>query len=191
MALLEASRFQYLLADFLARYSAFLHAFELNGLRSCRENQEVAKLACGWNQLVISGGDRHGREPNANVNLTNAGSLDEFVHEVRVERISNVVFMPQYADPLAMRFVHTFLDVIREYPDYPDGARSCWDRTLHPDSSGELKPVSTQWTRPPALIANIFRLAFHLERGFAPSLWRKVASNKEFQLNLRDGQSNL
>ena len=191
MALLAPHRFQYLLADFLASYSAYLHAFELNGLRSCAENQEVAKLASGWNQLVISGGDRHGREPNANVNLTNAGSVDEFVHEVRVRRISNVVFMPQYADPLAMRFVLTFLDVIREYPDYTDGASNWDDRTLHPNATGELKPVSTQWSGPPALIANLFRLAFYLENGLAPHLWRKLASNKNFQLNLMDGQSNL
>ena len=191
IALLEPGRFHYLLADFLAHYSAHLHAFELNGLRSCRENQEVAKLAYGWNQLVISGGDRHGREPNANVNLTNARSLDEFVHEIRVQRVSNVMFMPQYADPLAMRFVHTFLDVIRQYPDNPAGARNWDDRTLHPDASGELKPVSTQWNGPPALVANVFRLAFYLESGFAPNLWRKVASNKDFRLNLTDGQSNL
>lgn len=191
MPLLEPGRFQYLLADFLTRYSAFLHAFEINGLRSCRENQEVAKLAGGWNQLVISGGDRHGREPNANVNLTNARSMEEFVHELRLRRVSNVLFMPQYADPLALRFVHTFLDVIREYPDYADGARKWDDRALHPDASGELKPVSTQWKGPPALLANLFRVAFHLERGFAPNLWRKVASNKDFQLNLMDGQSNL
>ncbi len=191
ISLLEQSRFHYLLADFLARYSAFLHAFELNGLRSCRENQEVAKLASGWNQLVISGGDRHGREPNANVNLTNARTLEEFVHEIRVERVSNVMFMPQYADPLAMRFVHTFLDIIREYPDYPDGARNWDDRTLHPDDTGALKPVSGQWGGPPALVAHVFRLARHLESGFAPGLWRRVASNKDFRLNLMDGQSNL
>lgn len=191
ISLLEQGRFQYLLTDFLARYSAFLHAFELNGLRSCEENQGVAKLAAGWNQLVISGGDRHGREPNANVNLTNTRTMDEFVHEVRVQRTSNVIFMPQYADPLAMRFVHTFLDVIREYPEYPEGARRWEDRTLHPDGSGALKPVSGQWEAPPGLIATVFRLAFFLESGLAPKLWRKVASNKDFRLNLMDGQSNL
>jgi len=191
IALLEQQRFEYLLADFLARYSAFLHGFELNGLRSCRENQEVAKLACGWNQLVISGGDRHGREPNANVNLTTAGSFEEFANEVRVQRISNVMFMPQYADPLAMRFVHTFLDVVRTYPDNPAGARNWDDRTLHPDANGELKPMSSQWQTPPALLANIVRFAFYLETGFAPNLWRKLASNKDFRLNLMDGQSNL
>jgi hypothetical protein len=191
IALLEPVRFQYLLADFLSRYSAFLHAFELNGLRSCRENQEVAKLAYGWNQLVISGGDRHGREPNANVNLTNARSFEEFADDVRVQRVSNVMFMPQYADPLAMRFVHTFLDVVRMYPENPAGARNWDDRTLHPDENGELKPVSGQWDAPPALVANVVRFAFCLETGFAPGLWRKLASNKDFRLNLMDGQSNL
>jgi hypothetical protein len=191
IALLEPQRFEYLLADFLTRYSAFLHAFELNGLRSCQENQEVAKLAYGWNHLVISGGDRHGCEPNANVNLTNARSFEEFADEIRVERVSNVMFMPQYADPLAMRFVHTFLDVVRTYPDAPSGARNWDDRTLHPDPKGELKPMSAQWEAPPALLANVVRFAFYLETGFAPSLWRKLASNKDFRLNLTDGQSNL
>ncbi len=44
--------------------------------------------------LLISGGDRHGVEPNANINLTNATSFTEFVHEIRRQKKSNVLFMP-------------------------------------------------------------------------------------------------
>jgi len=36
--------------------------------------------------LLVSGGDRHGVEPNANINLTNATSFTEFVHEIRRKR---------------------------------------------------------------------------------------------------------
>ena len=191
IALLEYARFNYLLTDFLARYSASIHAFELNGLRSWHENQETAKLASGWNQLVISGGDRHGCEPNSNVNLTNVGSFEEFVHEIRVLRMSHVMFMPQYADPMAMRMFQTFLDVVREYPDMPEGARNWDNRTLHPDINGMLTPVSTQWVEPPAFIQSVLWLARKLHSGAAPRLWRKVGRNEEFRLRLSDGESNV
>src|SRR5262249_50794973 len=60
------------LSAFMAEFGIYLHALELNGLRSAEENQAVAQLARGWNQLVVSGGDRHGCEPSAVVNLTEA-----------------------------------------------------------------------------------------------------------------------
>ena len=191
LSFLDSGRFEFLLTDFLSRCSAFIHAFELNGLRSCRENQDVAELAHGWNQLVISGGDRHGREPNANVNMTNAGSFDEFVHEVRVRRMSHVMFMPQYADPIAMRFFQTFLDVIREYPEKPEGTRHWDDRTLHPGPNGELRPVSAQWSRPPDSIRRLFSLARQMESGYVPRLWRAAARNEGLQVRLLDGEQNV
>lgn len=190
ISFLEPARFKYLLTDFLSRYSAFIHALELNGLRSWKENQKVAELACGWNQSMISGGDRHGREPNGNVNLTNARSFEEFVNEVRVRRISHTMFMPQYADPIAMRFVQTFLDVVREYPDKPEGARKWDERTLHPDTNGMLTPVSAQWDYPPYIIERIFQLARSLESGIASRLWRAAARNEAPRLRLTDGEPN-
>src|ERR1700683_1001195 len=55
-----------LVNEFLAVHGQYVHALELNGLRDWKENREAATLAGKWNQLVISGGDRHGLEPNAN-----------------------------------------------------------------------------------------------------------------------------
>ena len=52
---------------------------------------------------LISGGDRHGLEPNAIVNLTNAGSFSEFVAEVREDKISDVLFMNQCREPIRLR----------------------------------------------------------------------------------------
>jgi hypothetical protein len=79
-------RQNFLVNDFLARHGQFCHALELNGLRNWDENRDVSALAGRWNQIVLSGGDRHGLEPNANLNLTQASTFSEFVHEVRVLR---------------------------------------------------------------------------------------------------------
>jgi hypothetical protein len=71
------------LRSFLERYQPLLHALELNGMRSRRENREVLALGEEVGMPVISGGDRHGCEPNAALNLTRAATFDEFVREVR------------------------------------------------------------------------------------------------------------
>jgi hypothetical protein len=138
--------------DFVAKVGMFIHAFELGGLRSWEENQAVLDFAERWNQLVIGGGDRHGAEPSAVVNLTDAGTFPEFVHEVRQRRRCHVLFMPQYAEPFALRMLQSLLDAIREYPDYPFGARRWDDRVFHPDRNGVLRPLATLWNKPPAFI---------------------------------------
>ena len=139
------ARHDVLVNDFLALHGQCIHALELNGLRDWTENRLVQNLARQWNQLVISGGDRHGVEPNANVNLTQATSFTEFTHEVRRERISHVLFMPQYKQPWKHRILESTLDAIRNYPHFPEGSQRWDDRVFHPDSKGELKPLSTLW----------------------------------------------
>jgi hypothetical protein len=134
-----------LVNEFLAVNGQFVHALELNGLRDWKENREAATLAGKWNQLVISGGDRHGVEPNANVNLTRAGSFTEFVHEVRRERQSHVLFMPQYAEPWKHRILQSTLAAIRNYPDFPEGSRQWDERVYHPDAEGVMQPLSELW----------------------------------------------
>ena len=134
-----------LVNDFLATQGQFLHALELNGLRDWTENRSVQTLASKWNQLVISGGDRHGIEPNANVNLTHATSFTEFVHEVRRERRSHVLFMPQYAQPWKHRILQSTLDAIRNYPHFPEGSRRWDERVYHPNFAGELRPIADLW----------------------------------------------
>ena len=44
------------------------------------------ELAEEFQTTAVSGGDRHGTEPNAVLNLTNAGVFGEFAHEVRFQR---------------------------------------------------------------------------------------------------------
>ncbi len=138
-------RHNVLVNEFLAVNGQFIHALELNGLRDWKENREVSELAGKWNQLVISGGDRHGIEPNANVNLTRATSFTEFVHEVRRDRQSHVLFMPQYAEPWKHRILQSTLDAIRDYPHFPEGSRRWDERVYHPDSRGVMQPLSELW----------------------------------------------
>jgi hypothetical protein len=143
--LLGKERHQFLVNEFLQKNGTFLHALELNGLRHWQENRETRQLAESWNMLLISGGDRHGVEANANINLTNATSFTEFVHEIRRENKSNLLFMPQYAEPWKHRILQSTIDAIRNYPDFPQGSRNWDERVYHPDRSGMVRPLSEMW----------------------------------------------
>jgi len=141
---------------FLAELGMHVHAIELNGTRSWEENQAVLPLAEGWNLPAVSGGDRHGCEPSAALNLTDAESFTDFIHEVRKEQRSHVLFMPQYTEPLALRIVGQFLDVIRHYPDYSAGSRRWDERVFHPDRNGVVRPLAALWKKPPGFIEVVF-----------------------------------
>src|SRR5262245_61569653 len=83
------------LRRFLDAHASQLHALELNGYRSHRENAAVCLLAETRGLPLVSGGDRHGCAPNALLNVTRARSFAEFAAEVR-DGLSHVVFMPEY-----------------------------------------------------------------------------------------------
>jgi hypothetical protein len=143
--LIGKPRHEFLVNEFLQKNGNFLHALELNGLRTWNENREVRHLADRWNMLLISGGDRHGVEPNANINLTNASCFTEFVHQLRREKKSNILFMPQYAEPWKHRILQSTLDAIRHYPEFPQGSRTWDERVYHPDANGIVRPLSELW----------------------------------------------
>jgi hypothetical protein len=151
------------LTDFVAKFGNHIHAFELCGMRHWEENRAVLDFAEKWNQVVVGGGDRHGVEPSAVVNLTSAETFPEFVQEVRKKRRSHVLFMPQYAEPFALRILQSLLDVVREYPDLPAGFRRWDERVFHPDRNGILRPLSTLWDAPPVFIPCFFSLVRMLE----------------------------
>ncbi len=135
----------HLVGSFLERCGEHVHALELNGMRSWKENQRVLWLAGHTGHAVVSGGDRHGLEPNANLNLTNAQSFTEFAAEVREEGISQILFMPQYREPLKVRMIETMRDVVRDYADLPIGRRRWSDRVFYKQEDGTPKPLSDYW----------------------------------------------
>jgi hypothetical protein len=142
---------------FLQRHVEFFHAFELNAMRAWSENRRVVELASVWHRLLISGGDRHGCEPSAALNLTQATSFPEFINEIRREQLSHIVFMPQYAEPLGIRFMQTVIDTIRDYPQHPAGSRHWDERVFHMDfQTGCHRPLSALWKAPPPYLGRIF-----------------------------------
>jgi hypothetical protein len=53
--------------------------------------------------------------------------------------------MPQYAQPWKHRILQSTLDAIRNYPHFPDGSRRWDERVYHPDTSGNITPLSDLW----------------------------------------------
>ncbi len=132
-----------LLSRFWTKYGRHIHALEVNGLRSRSENAEVVRLAAIWDCPAISGGDRHGLEPNASLNLTRADSFTDFVREIREERTSEFVMMPQYREPLLLRHFLTAWDITREHPAL--GRGSWFSRVFVRGDNGEERPLSSIW----------------------------------------------
>jgi hypothetical protein len=148
-----------ILEKFLQHTARFCHAFELNAMRAWSENKAVIQLAAAWQRPLISGGDRHGCEPSGALNLTRAATFSEFVDEIRGEQCSHVVFMPQYAEVLGIRFVQTVIDTVRYYPDHPVGSRQWDERVFHMDFQlGYYRPLSALWKAPPPYLGHIFAI---------------------------------
>jgi hypothetical protein len=189
--LVGKEKHQFLVNEFLQRNGAFVHALELNGLRNWEENRAVRRLAEQWNMLLIAGGDRHGVEPNANINLTNATTFSEFVHELRRERRSNVLFMPQYAEPWKHRMLQSTIDAVRHYPDFPQGSRTWDERVYHPDSNGVVRPLCELWRRgtPPRSAAAVIGLVQLMGRGLVSGGLRYAWSDAQ-QLRLALGEND-
>jgi hypothetical protein len=183
---------EFLVNEFLQINGAHFHALELNGLRDWEENRAVRQLAERWNMLLISGGDRHGVEPNANVNLTNATSFNEFVHEVRKERRSNVLFMPQYAEPWKHRILQSTMDAIRNYPEFPQGSQTWDQRVYHPDANGVVRPLSEIWPsgRPPRVLSSMLYMIRLMGKGpFSSSLRYAWSDSSKLRFELGDQEA--
>lgn len=178
--------FQYELNRFLTDANQYMHAFELNGMRCHAENREVLRLTESWDQVLISGGDRHGCEPNALLNLTNAADFPEFVDEIRNGRQSSVVIMPQYGQPFGWRMYQNFTHVIADYPQHSEDRRHWDQRTFHPDRAGNaVVPMRQLWSvGPPEFLKRVFALALaatHLPVGGLLRRWM-VAENESLVL---------
>jgi hypothetical protein len=136
-----------LLMEFLSRYQEGIHALEINGYRSWRENRGLVAMAEHFELPLISGGDRHGCAPNAILNLTNASTFSEFVSEIRYDKASHVLIMPEYREDLFMRKLELVADFFRCYPECPYGLRRWTDRVFIQLEDGMVRPLSNYWHR--------------------------------------------
>jgi hypothetical protein len=175
-----AGRFSQIVDSFLQRHADFLHAFEVNATRGWDENNQVLQLARSWRKLLISGGDRHGREPSGAVNLTRSQTFAEFVREIRGERRSHVLMMPQYAEPQSIRITQELLDIIRDYPEYPAGSRRWDDRVFHYDpSTNSHRPLSSLWKAPPGFLKQILSAIRLLENTVVRQVLREMSGGED------------
>ncbi|MFZ0632642.1 MAG: hypothetical protein WA399_10030 [Acidobacteriaceae bacterium] len=171
--------FEFELGRFLASANPYMHGFELNGMRGHEENRGVIGLARAWDQVLISGGDRHACEPNAFLNLSAAADFPEFVDEIRKGRQSTVLVMPQYGQPFGWRLYQNFTHIIADYPNHPANRRSWDQRTFHPDRAGTAVVPMAQLGPPPEFLRRIFTLVLasaHLPIGSLLCRWM-VADN--------------
>jgi hypothetical protein len=138
---------------FLTLFGRFIHALELNGLRPGSENKLVLALAARHGYPVVSGGDRHGREPNACVNLTNAECFAEFAQEVRTRGWSDVLLMPQYREPLQLRIIENMCGILEDDPNHAMGWTEWSDRVFYLTDEGVVKSLKELWgTRFPRVV---------------------------------------
>jgi len=128
------------LRSFLGNVLPFLHALEFNGMRSRRENREVLRLGTALGVPVISGGDRHGCEPSAVLNLSEAHTFEEFVQEVRDQKQSEILLMPQYFDPLQLRLIENAWHALADAPG--EFGRRHWMTRVFIEENGEAKALS-------------------------------------------------
>ncbi len=134
-----------MLDGFLQRHGRHIHALELNGLRPPEENSAVEQLARDRGYVVVSGGDRHGCEPNALVNLTRAGSFAEFAEEVRNGAPTHTVYLEQYEEPIRLRVLQVMSDVLRTYREFATERQKWSDRIFYLCEDATVRRLSDVW----------------------------------------------
>ena len=133
-----------LLRRFLTEHIRHIHALELNGYRSLRENNGVELLAEACSLPLVSGGDRHGCAPNAMLNLTTALCFGDFVGELREFRQSVILIMPEYRQDLVSRKLSAAGDAMRSFPCHPVGQQRWTDRVCS-EQDGEAQSLADSW----------------------------------------------
>jgi hypothetical protein len=81
------------------------------------------------------------------LNLTRASSFAEFVAEVREDGRSDVLLMPEYRESRVLRTLEAVADVLRHYPNHPQG-QFLWTNRVFIDLEDEgVHPLSDYWKR--------------------------------------------
>jgi hypothetical protein len=141
-------RHEVLLKNFIKEHGRWIHAFEINGFRSWSENKAVIEMAEALGIPIATGGDRHGCKPNTVINLTSSKTFEEFADEIRVDKRSEVVLMPEYRQPLHSRQLQSFSEILKLYPEFPEGRQKWFDRVHFDTGDGHgVRQLSVHWKR--------------------------------------------
>ncbi len=136
-----------LLKNFLAEFGHQIHALEFNGFRSWSENKATIALAESLGMPIVTGGDRHGCQPNTVINLTTGKTFAEFADEIRNDKHSEIVLLPEHSQPLHSRQLQSFSEILKYYEDFPEGRKRWFDRVhINADGLG-VRQLSVHWKR--------------------------------------------
>ena len=81
------------------------------------------------------------------MNLTNAETFAEFTEEIRVDKRSEIALMPEYKQPLHSRQLQSFAEILKLYPEFPEGRQKWFDRVHFDIGDGfGTRPLSVHWT---------------------------------------------
>lgn len=142
----SSEQHRFALGKLLGQCGSFLHALEVNADRPWRESLATIELAKMNNLPVVSGGDRHGCDPNPIVNLTAAAGFPEFAQEVRAGR-SVIALLPRLLESRKLRLFETAFDVLRDHRDHSLGWVRWSDRVFYERPDGTVASVSELWGR--------------------------------------------
>jgi hypothetical protein len=167
-----------LVGGFFARHGDRIHALEFNGLRPWGENREVLRLGEKWGVPVVSGGDRHGLEPNACLNLTTADTFSEFVAELRGGAPSRMLVCPQYREPHFLRCYEVMRDALAPLPGEP--GREHWTgRVFYENEQGEVLSLAEMWRgQGPAVVTFFVALVHFISNPSMRSMMRAVLADR-------------
>jgi len=138
---LGAERHAVCAARFLHMHHRWIHALELNGFRPWKENRKTIQLAHTFQRPVISGGDRHGFEPSALLDLTNAETFTEYAEQVRSGH-TNILVMRQYREPRRLRTLQCVREMLQDYPSHGGNASRWTDRVFYQGEDGEVRSLA-------------------------------------------------
>ncbi|MFZ1700692.1 MAG: hypothetical protein WBO10_01020 [Pyrinomonadaceae bacterium] len=174
--LVGKDRHNELLAEFLDLYGHKFHALEINGFRSWSENNAVIAMAEAYKMQIVSGGDRHGCQPNTMINLTGATTFDEFADDIRSGKPSEVVIFPEYRQPLISRQLASFSEIMGRYPQFPESRERWFDRIYYDkaDGGGALPLSVLGWRKGPAWARQVIKLFGMLGSPLARPIFRLV-----------------
>lgn len=149
----DADQSESALADFVRACRPFIHATEINGYRRHAENKAVIRLGREWDLPVLAGGDRHGRAPNAMLNITPAATFNEFVQEVRDDGVAHTVVLPEYGEHPATRMMAVVSDVLSHNHQAEPFERHWTQRVFVIRDDGRHQTLADVWApKAPALV---------------------------------------
>jgi hypothetical protein len=160
------------LVDFLGGLSRPVHALEVNGLRPWRENEAVIELAEELGYPAVSGGNRHGRQPNTLLNLTTATCFSDFVAEIREERRSDILILPEYRISHKLRLLEIADEAFGYYPQLPRGFQGWPERVYLESPHSGARPLSQLWQagEPPLVRLAVLAVRLLVNERLRPSV---------------------